>query len=96
MQLAVCIYTVYMCVCMALRSLMTVIGIKTATQYQFSKGQTDKKERFADMVKTHEEMSWKWRGGEEMARNAGCRSYLHEVGRVAGWGYPPLGREFPP
>lgn len=27
-------------------------------------------------------------------RRAGNRSYLHEVGKVAGWGYPPLGREF--
>lgn len=31
----------------------------------------------------------------KMQRRARNRSYLHEVGRVAGWGYPPLGREFP-
>lgn len=26
---------------------------------------------------------------------AGNSSYLHEVGRVAGWEHPPLGRGFP-
>lgn len=34
--------------------------------------------------------------GEQVAKErAGNRSYLHEVGRGAGWGGLPLGREFP-
>lgn len=36
-----------------------------------------------------------WAVERKWQRNAGKRAYLHEVGRVAGWGYPPLGREIP-
>ncbi len=50
--------------------------------------------RFADRVKTWRKVveTRQWR---KRQRRAGNRSYLHEVGRVAGWGDPPLGREFP-
>lgn len=34
-------------------------------------------------------------GSRQKVAHAGNRSYLHEVGRVAGWGDPPLGGTFP-
>lgn len=46
----------------------------------------------ADKVKKWGGKTTEVSSGEEAA---GSRSYLHEAERVAGWGDPPLGKEFP-